>query len=564
MPSGPVTVSVAGTRLSATALDAITTPTGTWPVSDLGPVSGGRAYMFGLTSRPSWWSVCIVRYAVPGDTSVGERSYALSVSGVETSLSVLNGSMKCIDNGEPIAPSMDRIRAAVTAKRVLPYSSAAFSGWAKTPALATDRTAENKLGYVPGRIYGLSSSNNAIAYTISGAGGEYGSSRGFISGDDAVLIAAALAGNSAIFNEAAEQNRIQTLYGLSVPNLVIWSQNHNLLRDPQIPLSGDRAYANEGTSTKLELFNDEGQWCAPTDYPWLSQINATAGACYTHGRDQAHLFNHGYAYWLATGDPRAAILQQAIAAYSLASVYQGAYSDGRYRSRFGYQRATANSWTAAWKLRDIALNASGPLLWPKSRSLKMVDDVMTDWEKQIAVVDAGTDASSVMLRLIGSLDNQSGFGISNFMTQGYGPEAAYLWASAGRPKMLERIARQMVLRFGYIGGTRGVYGTASGSAFGARETSGGPITYSTVEGLAAYVNANSTYPADSFDGAAQHTVMRAYWLLRLAKDAQTRGWISPVKDIDLAISKIETARAKVAPNKDLGIVGWKHAGVALP
>ena len=85
-------------------MDTITTPTGTWPVSDLGPVSGGRAYLFGLASRPTWWSVCIVRYAVPSDTSVGERSYALSVSGVETTLSVLNGSMKCIDNGEPIAP----------------------------------------------------------------------------------------------------------------------------------------------------------------------------------------------------------------------------------------------------------------------------------------------------------------------------------------------------------------------------------------------------------------------------------------------------------------------------
>ncbi|MFD0849166.1 hypothetical protein, partial [Sphingosinicella xenopeptidilytica] len=287
-------------------MDTITTPTGTWPVSDLGPVSGGRAYLFGLASRPTWWSVCIVRYAVPNDTSVGERRYALSVSGVETSLSVLNGSMKCIDNGEPIAPSMDRLRTAVSAKRVLPYTSAAFAGWPKSPTLQTNRTDENKIGYVPGRIYGKSGMNNAIAYAITGAGGEYGSSRGFISGDDTVMIAAAFAGNSAVFNEASEQNRIQTLYGLSLPNLAIWSENHNMLRDPQIPLSGDRAYINEGSSSKADSMGDEGEWCAPADYPWLSQISATAGTCYAHGRDEAHLFNHGYAYWLATGDPRAA------------------------------------------------------------------------------------------------------------------------------------------------------------------------------------------------------------------------------------------------------------------
>ncbi|MEA3537839.1 MAG: hypothetical protein U9R73_01785 [Pseudomonadota bacterium] len=476
-------------------------------------------------------------------------------------ISVLPGSMKCADSGEPVAPSAERLRAAISAGRVLPYSVSAFTGWRKKPGEKLQPLPSGFTEiYRPDRIYGISSSNNSIG-VISGQGGEYSSSRGFLSGDDAAMIAATFENNKVLFGNASNRNRSQTLYGLGLPNLAVWSFKHHMLRDPQRPLKGDKPYVNEGKRVGSDQYGNEGKWMVPLGYPYLKELGATAGKTMAHSRDQAHLFNHGYAYWLATGDPRAAILQQAIAAYSLASVYQGAYSDGRYRSRFGYQRSTANSWTAAWKLRDIALNASGPLLWPKSRSLKIVDDVMADWEKQIAVVDAGTDASSIMLRLIGSIDNQSGLGISNFMTQGYGPEAAYLWASAGRPKMLERLARQMVLRFGYIGGTRGVYGTASGSAFGARATSGGPITYSTVEGLAAYVNGNSTYPADSFDGAAQHTVMRAYWLLRLAKDAQARGWISPVKDIDLAISRMETARAKVAPNKDLGVIGWKHAGI---
>ena len=562
MPSGPVTVSVAGTRLSAAAMDTITTPTGTWPVSDLGPVSGGRAYMFGLASRPTWWSVCVVRYPAPADTTVGERSYAISVSGVETTLSVLGGSMKCIDNGEPIAPSMDRLRAAVTAKRVLPYSSAAFSGWPKSPTLATDRTAENKVGYVPGRIYGRSGMNNAIAYAITGAGGEYGSSRGFISGDDAVMIAAALAGNSAVFNDAAEQNRIQTLYGLSLPNLAIWSENHNQLRDPQVPLAGDRPYVNEGTSTKADQLSNEGEWCAPTDYPWLSQIGATAGSCYSHTRDEAHLFNHGYAYWLATGDPRAAVLQQAIAAYALASVYQGAYSDGRYRTRFTYQRTTMNIWSALWKLQDVAENASssnGNILWSKARALKMVDDAFADWKTQIAELDAGTSVYERSSSIFRGIDLNQDSAYSNFMIQLYGPEAAYLFASKGEPAMLKRIAENMVLRFGKIGGTRGVYGKGSGSGFLVLD--GGTMPYTDTESFIAWTNDGNALPADSFDGAALHTVQRAYWSLKLAQDAVKRGWMGAVPGIDEAIAKMEAARGKTAPNKDTSALAWKHAAV---
>ncbi|MBB4632014.1 hypothetical protein [Sphingosinicella soli] len=562
MPAGPVTVSLAGQSLVAKAMDTITTPTGTWPVSDLGPVSGGRAYKFGLSSRPTWWSVCIVRYAVPSDTSVGERNYALSVNGVEVGLSVLNGSMKCIDNGEPVAPSMERLRAAVTAKRVLPYSSAAFDGWSKSPTLATERTTENKIGYVPGRIYGRSGMNNAIAYAVTGAGGEYGSSRGFISGDDAVMIAAAIAGNSAVFNDAAQQNRIQTLYGLGLPNLAIWSENHNLLRDPQIPLSGDKPYVNEGTSSKADQLGDEGEWCAPTDYPWLSQIGATGGACYSHGRDEAHLFNHGYAYWLATGDPRAAILQQAIAAYALASIFQGSYADGSYRTRFGYQRTTMNVWSAMWKLQDVAENASssnGNILWPKARAQKMVDDVFADWKSQLASMDAGTSAHQRSSSIFRGIDLNQDSAYSNFMIQAYGPEAAYLFASKGEPAMLKRIAENMVLRFGKIGGTRGVYGKGTGSGFQILE--GAVLPYTDTNSFITWTNAGNTLPTDNFDGSAQHTVQRAYWSLKLAQDAVKRGWLAAVPGLDDAISKIETARAKTAPNKDLGVVGWKHAAV---
>lgn len=285
---------------------------------------------------------------------------------------------------------------------------------------------------------------------------------------------------------------------------------------------------------------------------------ATGHSTLTHDRNEEHLFNHGFVWWLITGDPLAAITLQGIAAYTIGAVWQGGYGDGSYRSRFTAQRGTANFWSAMWRLRDVALNATGPNLWEPTRSTKIYNDCLDDWADQIDAVDAGTDATSVMLRLIGSLDGESGYGISNFMSQMYAVDAAYMWASAGRPKMMERLGRQMVTRFHGFGGTRGVYGTASGSALGLRAVSGGPIEYSDLAGMIAYVNANSSWINTSFAGGAQHTIHRAYWALKYAQDAVSRGWCSPIDDVDDAITTMETAKSVAPPDKDLSIVSWKH------
>lgn len=528
------------------------------PLPEPPPVREG-----GLSTNTGSWPVEILA----GGYKIGDEHFvwrepteASAITDAPTPLAgipftCLEGALK-FEGRDLVAPDPDRLIAAVKAGRVLPYSLAAFDGWARAPGWGVERRPNGgNITYRVDRIYGKSSSSNALGI-IDGQGSEQSSSRGFLAGDDCQFIAAALAGNKEAWDDLLPVMRSGMLYGLSIPNFAIWSGKHNRLRDPQI---GDEPYFNEGT--RRPNFGNDGRWTCPADYPHAAEIAATPGSTYAHGQNQEHLFNHGFAYWLATGDPRAAILQQAIAAYAIASEWRGKDADGTIRGRVGYQRATANMWSAAWKLRDVALHAAGDLLWPAETSLAYANQIIDDWESAIAEVDAGTDASSVMLRLLGSIDGASGYGISNFMTQGYGPESAYLWASAGRPKMLERIARQMVVRFGLIGGTRGVYGTASGSAFGARAVSGGPIEYSTLDGLVAYVNANSDYPADSFDGAAQHTVQRAYWLLRMAKDAEQRGWIAPVEGVSMAIERMEAARAVKAPTKDLSVVGWKHAGV---
>lgn len=562
MPAGPITVSVSGERLAATAIDTITTPSGSWPVADLGAISGGRAYQFGLSGRPDWWSVCIVRYPVPGDTSVGERIYQVSISGVNIPVSVLGGSMKCLDNGEPVAPSMERIRGAVAARRVLPYTAAAFSSWPKTPVLEVKPDKYNLLGYQPGRIYGRSGINNSIAFAITGAGGEYSSSRGFVSGDDAVMIGAALTGNAAAFDAAAKVTRVQTLYGLSIPKLAIWSENGDRLRDPQHAFPGDRPYLNEGASAATDEYGNEGEWCAPVDYPYLAVLDATAGTCYSHTRDEAHLFNHGYAYWLATGDPRAALLQQSIAAYALASVYQSGYSDGRYRTRFTYQRTTMNVWSAMWKLQDVADNVSttnGKIFWPKARAQKMVDDVVADWKAQLAKLDASSSPQDKSVSIFRGIDANGDDAYNSFMIQGYGPEAAYLFASRGQPAMLKRIAENFVLRFGKIGGTRGYYGKGSGSGF--KLLVAGVMPYSDEASMIAWTNAGNIYPSTTFDGSPAHYVLRGYWSLKLAQDAVKRGWLAPVAGLDDAVAKTEAARAKTTKWANTATIGWKHGAV---
>src|SRR5690606_11420085 len=110
--------------------------------------------------------------------------------------------------------------------------------------------------------------------------------------------AAALDRDGQAFTTAARQARTEVLYGLGLPNLVIWSERNHQMRDPQLPFPGDRPYTNEGSLAGGDTYGNEGSWTAPADYPYLEELGAEAGKTYSHKRDEAHLFNHGYAYWL--------------------------------------------------------------------------------------------------------------------------------------------------------------------------------------------------------------------------------------------------------------------------
>lgn len=568
-PLPPGSITIDGVRLLPVSLGSITTPTGVWPVDSLGTVDDGKAYLFRLAALPEWWSICITR-APDGSGTIAERAYQLSGFSGELTIRVLPGSMKCADNGDPVAPSMERLAAAVKAGRVLPYSQGAFAGWPKAPAFAPDkRPNKGNLTYRPDRIYGKSSSSNGIGI-VDGQGSEQASSRGFLSGDDSQAIAAALAGNAAAFDKMVPVLRSGVLYGLSLPNFVIWSDGNDMLRDPQIPLPGDERYFNEGSVAPN--YGNDGKWCAPADYPYLVEIDAEAGRCYAHGdRNEAHLFNHGYAWWLATGDPRAALLLQATNAYMLASNYQR--TAGAYNPRFGYQRATVNQFNALWVLRDVSQTASGPLLWPKARTDKMIADMWAGWKADLADMDAGLSIdpakgkpyaqeyqrSSTAVRGIDlNLDNA----YNTYQAHGYGIEAAYLWARAGEPALLRRLAEHLIIRFGLIGGTRGYYGHGSGSGFAVLQ--GGKLPYDgTARGLVEWSKTATQWASESFDGAPAHYVLRAWWSLQMAAevvpDAEIEGMTAAQ-----ALAVMDAARAKTKAWKDPGVIAWKHAAVPFP
>lgn len=539
--------------MSSQKIDTIATATGKWPVHYLGEVSGGKAYEFRLEGRPDWWSVCIARYANDTDPSVGERFYTVTANGYSMRFSVLWGSLRCADNGEPIGAGAGRLAQAVQYGRSIPYGPNAFSSWPKPPAYEVEPATLSQYGYRLDRIYGRNSGVSAIG-VVSPQGGEYASSRGFISGVDAAMIAAALGGKTAMFDEAARRGRIDTLYGLTLPNFAIWSENHHTLRDPQMPFSGDRPYVNEGHGWGNAQKFGEGTWTAPANYPYLSELGATAGTVYSHDRDEPHLFNHGYAYWLATGDPRAALIQQAVAAYAMASVYQGPDGDS-YRTRFNYQRATINMFSAMWKLRDIGQNLStenGQIFWSRARIDKMVADVLASYSAQLAQMDQSADPKDKMASAFKAIDRNTAF--SDFMNQSYGPEAAYLFASVGKGDLLRRMAQNMVVRTYLVGGTLGME-DPNASMLIAIDGS------ATTLPLVLDKFSTRSFTNVSFDESAVHTVQRAYWMLKFAQDAVRRGWIAPIDNLDLAIARMETDRSATTNWRYAGILDWKHAGV---
>ena len=152
----------------------------------------------------------------------------------------------------------------------------------------------------------------------------------------------------------------------------------------------------------------------------------------SHDRDNSHQFNHGFAWWLATGDPRAALLVQSIVAFAISGEYVGI--DGiSYKCNFDYQRFTLNNLVGSYLAQDLATYASGSLVWPQVRNQKVANDMVASWTAKRDAMDLWPDNASKACSIYKAMDYDNGNISSWFMFAAYGPEMAYTWAINGKP-----------------------------------------------------------------------------------------------------------------------------------
>lgn len=554
-----------------TLIDTVTTDTGVWPLYYLGAIGDLRFYRWALNSDPDWFSIMVARLPDPSLLSSAARFTEtlvnISVNGAAQDVRVLQGSLKFYDSGIPIAASMARVNAAVAAQLLYPVDSTAFTKFPTTKgSLTSERSAMSALGYKPDRIYGRDAIyGNAIGNVSSGTGEDH-SSRGFMSETDNRLVASAAIADSAAFAENVDRAYVECLYGLAMPHFVPWSATHHTIMDPQVPFSGEQIFATEGAAPSGGIaINTSARWEAPADYPYLTELGATAGTAYSQTRDTAHLYNHGWALWFATGDPRIALLQQALAAVGLGGV-GGPRVVGQYINRFNYQRISLNMFTAAWKLGKLNVTSTNDVVfWNQTRRTHAYDSHYSDWQTKLAAMDVSATQADIVRREFKCMDSNNIF--SDFMNQQYGCHVAYLMAKDGKPDLLERLAENMIIRVSSIGGSRGVDNDTqytNNGANGSNLFSAGNVTSTTLAGIIAEVfDPRTNLTNTTFDGSQSALLANSYLLLKNAQDAVARGWCPAITGLDAAVSTFDSQLTATTNIIYQNLMEWRHCGKAL-
>lgn len=555
-----------------TLIDTVTTDTGVWPLYYLGAIGDLRFYRWALNSDPDWFSIMVARLPDPtlltSTHRFTETLVNISVDGVAQDVRVLQGSLKFYDSGIPVAASMARVNAAVAAQLLYPVDNAAFTKFPTTNgSLTSGRSAMNALGYKPDRIYGRDAVyGNAIGNVSSGTGEDH-SSRGFMSEADNRIVAAAALADSAAFNANIDRSYVECLYGLAMPHFVPWSATYHTIRDPQVPFAGEQIYATEGnTLTGGVVINTSARWEAPAGYPYLAELGATAGTAYSQVRDASHLYNHGWALWLATGDPRIALLQQAIGAVGLGAMGTPRTA-GEYNTRFGYQRLTLNMMTAAWKLAKIGVTSTNDVVfWSQARRTHAYNSQYANYQTRLAAMDASAVQADIVRREFKAIDSNNLH--SDFMNQQYGCHVAYLMAKDGKPDLLKRLIENIMIRISQIGGTRGLDNGASGTNNGGTGSdlfAAANVTATTLAGIITEVfNPRTGISNTTFDGSQSALLANTYCLLKNAQDAVARGWCPAITGLDAAVSTFDSQLTATTNIVYHNLMEWRHCGKPFP
>ena len=257
--------------------------------------------------------------------------------------------MAIIQNGEAVAPEMRRVQEAIARGDVAPFAGDAYAANNMEPEVPA-RLRPNRLqsrGYNPHRAFDRKSTYDRIFGGHSGATGGGSSSRNPLSLWDSYALYAAAAGDDGKWQSVLPVLDVQAKYALSLPNMLIWSQNHDQLRDPGDPFPGDRVFSTTGRERRDRYIIEPIKWTVDEDYAphLLAEIGASAGQQASLSRDHEHWFNHGFVYWLATENPIYGLLFMGLWSANLAQRYSGCYRNGRYLARMGgyvSERATMN------------------------------------------------------------------------------------------------------------------------------------------------------------------------------------------------------------------------------
>jgi hypothetical protein len=584
-----LTATVDGTPATLTQIDAVTTRSGTWWIDGLGQFGDSYVYAMRFSGNSAFIRLLVMRRVFTpeaGDgTTLNTRSIALTATLNGTPYSwtagCVQGSVRVVQNQEPIAPNPAWIREAVTNFKITAFKRensiyppgfylASPDGW---------RGAYDPTSLGPNSSATTPTSANNYVGTTSGQGGEYRASRSFVHDIDAGVIDRALHNEDAQVTSLWPQFVQYTFYSLSQPQAANWSTTNHVTADPFFPISApDRPYEMGGV--------------AGTPNPAVDTLQPVLSPTWT--RDPSHLENTGYVHWLATEDPVAALVVQRQLAYMIASYYEYRRPEGltTYRCFDEQPRGVYNDFAALFKnkvITDSVTTLNGKWLWSSARINKMITDCISYLDNLVYnPIDISTAADPVKYtqktisnydfvydQIVdtwgGPIDGQAIKSVTAYMFWQYGTEAFYLWTKAGNAtatKWFTKFAIYYSNLMVYIGGASALDQTDS------TQGSSRPVIlssatspYTTVTDWATwYKTINPNAQLNSFNGGPtvtspiratyasySHSVNRFGNTLRLAKDAGVSG-------LDPAIAIFDSCKA--ATNYAVAPSGYAYESAA--
>jgi len=550
-------------------LASFATKSGTWRIRASGP-----GFLWYLDEKPGWSSAMACNDTdQPKVVTVGDWT-----------LLVPQHACKFAQDASPIEMDSNMIVKAIDDGRWVGYDPDIAADWPTQFGLPTWYTGSlqsyTQSHYDPAGTNGESSFKNIVG-TISAQGGEYPTSRGSIDEADAELITKALNGESIAKYTGAMYNIAFAHAGYPYRTPFV----DTMLRDPQKPDFGlQYEHKLNGQEFTAEVYSVN-----PAD-DWKS--------------DSAHLYNVGWALWLATEDPRIGMLVQAAAQFALATQYEyyrvplmangkGNMSD--YRCNVEQSRSIYNCLNAMWRARDVAerTRSNDMFLWSLARTNEMYTETEAQIQQIMDTVSNATEDEAALYALNASASpfnhahcamfrtsDQTEFTAlarSNYQDAHYGAVPIYLRAKKGEAlgkELMAKLADHMVARSLYIGGAAGVDGRRDlrGSSIPigpcvkpGQHYEAGPLPFTDRKGWAEWIDdldiitgSGLQPPTDSFEMTNETVAVQIDFLLKAAKQLESERIIPAVTDLDEAIAAFDAAREKTREGQLVFGLWTKH------